>query len=256
MLIKGIEVDISQHCHEESRALGVESAVHSDDHIYRFCAEHPGFENLRQATSYYFQSSAKSAADLEKFISTYCDINHASFDLLEFASGYGAVTRHFKNKLPKANVISCDIHHEAVSFTQNELGVEAELSESVPEELKLSKSFDVVFALSFFSHMPKSTWGRWLASLAAQVRKGGYLIFTTHGEKSLVNFGNPKVDKEGFWFKRTSEQKDLDTEEYGMTVSLPRYVTNVIGAFPELSLVYFEEGFWWGHQDVYIVRKS
>jgi 2-polyprenyl-3-methyl-5-hydroxy-6-metoxy-1,4-benzoquinol methylase len=48
-----------------------------------------------------------------------------------------------------------DIHQQAIQFIQEKLKTEAVLSASRPEDLDLNRAFDVVFALSFFSHMPK-----------------------------------------------------------------------------------------------------
>ena len=64
------------------------------------------------------------------------------------------------------------------------------------------------------------------------------------------------VEDDGFWFQLTSEQKDLDSDEYGMTVTLPKYVKSEIKLLPEFTLIHFEEGYWWEHQDVYILRKA
>ena len=83
------------------------------------------------------------------------------FKLLEFASGYGCVTRHIK-KNPDYDVVSCDIHPQAVDFLRSRIDVKAIQSMHVPEEFAPVDKFDVVFALSFFSHMPKSSFGRWL----------------------------------------------------------------------------------------------
>ncbi len=47
-------------------------------------------------------------------------------------------------------IVSCDIHEQAIGFLHWVMGVETILSKTVPEELKLQESFNVVFALSFF----------------------------------------------------------------------------------------------------------
>ena len=84
--------------------------------------------------------------------------------LLEFASGYGCVTRHLK-KNPAYDVVSCDIHPQAVDFLSSRLKVKAIQSVHTPEEFATVDKFDVAFATSFFSHMPKSSFGRWLKAL-------------------------------------------------------------------------------------------
>src|SRR5690606_26332661 len=117
--------------------------------------------------------------------------------VLEFASGYGCVSRHLSGG---CDLTCCDIHPAAHDFVSGALGLESVLSSSVPESLQLPGRYDVVFALSFFSHMPITTWQRWLARLADAVEPGGLLVFTTQGEASRAHFGDPDIPESGFWF--------------------------------------------------------
>jgi hypothetical protein len=84
-------------------------------------------------------------------------------------------------------VTACDIHPEAGAFLREKLGVAAVGSVEVPEKFNLGQRFDVVFALSFFSHLPHSGWRRWLLALAEHTGPDGILIFTTHGERGDVD---------------------------------------------------------------------
>jgi hypothetical protein len=132
---------------------------------------------------------------------------------------------------------------------------ETVLSTSQPEDLFLDKKFDVVFALSFFSHMPKDTFSRWLERLASFIKPEGYLIFTTHGLRSQRMLQQRfKFDDEGFYFRSVSEQKDINTEEYGTAFVTPQYVIDKLAEIPNLPLQYFHEGYWWGQQDVYVAK--
>src|SRR4029077_7409044 len=55
-----------------------------------------------------------------------------SYSLLEFASGYGMVTRHLAHELAGADIVSCDIHDQAVDFISNTLHSPAVASRHVP----------------------------------------------------------------------------------------------------------------------------
>lgn len=124
-----------------------------------------------------------------------------------------------------------------------------------PDDFNHPSRYDVVFALSFFSHMPRSTWGRWLAALYASVLPGGVLIFTTQGQLSAKYFGSPPLSADGYWFGSNSEQKDLDLANYGQTIVTEDFVRREIADKLNLKTFIFREGFWWGHQDCYVVRK-
>jgi SAM-dependent methyltransferase len=232
---------------------GVSSAIHADDMIWQFIVSHSAFAQPADATNYYFADGAESARKLATLVHRH--IGDKPFSLMEFASGYGMVTRHIGTVLPNANAISCDIHAGAVLFLRDELGMEAVGSTDVPEDLDLGRQFDVVFALSFFSHMPEPTFGSWLGALYRHVRPGGVLIFTTHGLASQAAFGHPEIPESGFWFKPESEQDDLEEAKYGSTISTPEFVIAALYQYTAAPLAEFRSGYWWHHQDLYVAAR-
>lgn len=237
---------------------GVASDIHPDDLIFRFVVEYPGFLTNEQAVKYYFHDGANSAKKLNNLLFSRLGVKRsADTSLLEFASGYGCVTRHLSRELAPVNIVSCDIHEAACTFIESALGVKAMRSATRPEELGIeNNSFDVVFALSFFSHMPERTWGRWLKTLFDKVKPGGYLIFTTHGMTTWGNLGKPAIPESGIWFAPSSEQKDLDVADYGSTIVTPEFVNKAVENFLHQSVLRMDAADWWGHQDLYVVRNS
>lgn len=237
---------------------GVSPAVHENDFIYRFVVSNLSFVTRKAAVDYYFDDGRRSAEQLRAILArsgAQRILEMENPTLFEFASGYGCVSRHLPHVLPNFEIVPCDIHDDAIVFTRDQLGFDAVLSKHVPEELQLGRTFDVVFALSFFSHMPDRTWGRWLSTLYDHVAPGGSLVFTAHGMASRRFLGDPVVNDEGYWFMRDSEQKDLDVDEYGQTVTMPSYVLRQIYKYAPGQLSYFQQASWWGHQDVYVVAK-
>jgi len=241
-----------------SRAFGVRHGVvgtiDPHDWIFWFIYNHPGIANKTDAFDLYFSGGADCAGKLRTLIAEQRPIE--GLRLLEFAAGYGRVTRHLGKTLPGAEILACDIHSEAVDFLQDTIKVSAKGSHEVPELFNLNQRFDVVFALSFFSHLPPSTWRRWLLALTEHAAPGGLVIFTTHGERSREKLGNPAIDRDGFWFKPISEQRDLPGNEYGSSITLPNYVLGQVLNMAHMQLVRFQEGFWWEHQDVYVLRRN
>ncbi len=236
---------------------GVASAIHPDDLIFRFVLEYPGFRTREQAVEYYFHDGANSARKLGDLLFSQLGVKRgADTSLLEFASGYGCVTRHLSRELAPVKLVSCDIHEAACTFIESALGVETIRSATKPEDLGIENgSFDAVFALSFFSHMPERTWGRWLKTLFDKVKPGGYLIFTTHGMTTWENLGKPAMPESGIWFAPSSEQIDLDVADYGSTIVTPEYVTRAVEDILHQSVLRLDKAEWWGHQDLYVVRN-
>lgn len=230
---------------------GVSAEIDPSDHIFRFLREHPNVGE-RAATDY-FSDGRECAIKLRTLIQEQRPVS--SVRILEFASGYGRVTRHLPKVIPEATLTACDIHAEAVRFIAR-LGVEAIISSENPDNFNPGRSFDVVFALSFFSHIPQTTWTRWLRRLLDYTLPGGLLIFTTHGERSRKFIAPESVPSDDFVFLPHSEQLDLPSEQYGTTLSPFAFVNRQITALGDARLIKFQEGHWWLHQDLYVLERA
>lgn len=246
--------EMLRHNVAAARRHGVEPVCHPQDFIYKFVVTHPGFKEIGAAVDYYFDDGARSAQKLADLLKE-LQVARRPIRLLEFASGYGCVSRHLK-KNGDLSIVACDIHPQAIEFLTNKLGVRAVMSAHQPEGLSLGELFDAVFALSFFSHMPRATWGQWVRALFSQVKPGGYLIFTTHGMASRQWHQNPEMPPDGFWFTPSSEQDDLDAAEYGSTIVTPEFVRQEVRAQTGEDIFEHRYAFWWEHQDLYIVKKT
>ena len=199
-------------CKLIASSLNVRHEIHSKILILKFILDLSEFKSMHDAVFYYFNDGKNSANILADLLYGYLDYSNVNkFKLLEFASGYGCASRHLPTSLPNALITSCDIHPDAVSFLSDVLHINTILSKSIPEDITLREEYDVIFALSFFSHMPRSTWGRWIKALFAGLKPNGFLIFTTHGKASAPNVGVTEIPEDGFWFRPVTEQFDIDS---------------------------------------------
>lgn len=239
---------------EFAERYGVCPDIHAEDFIFHFHVESRQSDIL-QAAEVYFRDGDRSARKLDELIGRFHP-GGRRLALLEFASGYGCVSRHLKKMDDKYDLVSCDIHQAAIDFLEQRVGVQGLLSEPNPDDLPAGPRFDVVFALSFFSHIPNTTFYRWIQKLFDFVADGGLLVFTTHGRVGRKAVGDPVLEPEGYWFNPISEQFDLPVEDYGTMITSPYYVFRAIEQDPLAKPVFFEEAFWWGTQDTYIVQKS
>lgn len=249
--------ELAAACRENASKWKVIEAVHPDDFIFHFILKHPTFSDMDDAVRYYFDDARKSAELLKSILENDLSVNVAERkEMLEFASGYGAVTRHLPAVFPSFDITSSDIHPDANNFITKELRGKAIQSSSVPECFDAAREYDLVFALSFFSHIPATTWSRWLSALFKTLRVGGSMIFTTHGPTSLRKLSmDASLDEKGFYFRPESEQDDLDKAEYGTTVVSCRFVIEQIEALEDCELRLVRPGLWWGHQDLYVASK-
>jgi SAM-dependent methyltransferase len=252
--------DLLRWQQEAAERIGVAATVHPDDFIYWWSLEMYARMrgDLEPGVRHYFERGQQSARDFAALLIALGFPAERRPTVLEFAAGYGAVTRHLVRQ-PGLEVTSCDIHPAALAFLAGELGVPVIPSAQTPEAFAAPASYDVVLAISFFSHMPKATWGRWVRALHNTVKPGGVLIFTTHGEASRERMTVPTeaVDADGFWFSPHSEQEDLDPAEYGTTVTRPEFVVREVYRQTQAPIVLYQPAVWQGlvRQDLWVVAR-
>lgn len=231
--------------------------VHPNDFMLHFAFK-DGQHDWRGVIDTYL-ASGKADADL--FASAVRDhlgfSTQGSFRILEFASGFGRVSRHLGSLFPNASIDVADVHLEAVQFVKERLGVTSLLSARVPEEFKPQQPYDIIFCLSFFTHMPHETFGRWIASLYRALDRGGYLMFTTAGRKSLEISGYDvtKMDGKIASFIAKSEQHDLPGTDYGSMFVTPQYAIQQIWEHTRAPIALYRRHFWWDCQDLWAITK-
>lgn len=147
----------------------------------------------------------------------------ASF--LDFASGYGRSTRFLSRELPPSRIWACDIYPDAVDFQRRSYGVNGIVSVADAAQFPGTRKFDYIFASSFFTHMPRETFGVWLKTLFELLTPQGILAFSTHDFSLLP----PTVARPatGIHFATRSESRTLPGSQYGSTYVNEQFVRQV-----------------------------
>lgn len=235
-----------------TEAFGINARISPNDDIFRFFSNHPSSLNpIRDYLSDGWRTMCELRSLLEALgrpLST-----HQAF--LEFACGFGRFSRHLAGALPANALHVSDVVPGSVDFLRKELGVEGFYSTTVPEDLAAPRAYDAIFVLSLFSHLPRSTWSRWLCRLYSMLAPGGVLIFTTHGVRSaqLANVGLPD---DGFAFFSASESNALPGEEYGCTYTSPDFVRRSISESLGTVDVRAFTAHFWSNQDAFAVFRE
>lgn len=232
--------------------MGLDCTVSPQDDIFGFFAGHPSSRNpLRD----YFADGWRTLSELMLLLEAVEQPLLKTGSVLEFASGHGRFTRHLVKVLGAERVTVSDVVPDAVDFARQTFGVQGLVSSVVPEELEWPQRYDLVFVLSLFSHLPRSTWGRWLRVLWNAVAPGGLLVFSTHGDKAAA-YDHVTLDAEGFFFAPSSESRAIDVNEYGTSFTSPAFVHARIAETMGLPcLVHEARVHFWNHQDAYVLRK-
>lgn len=235
-----------------SNVMGLDCTIAAQDDIFGFFAGHPSSRNpLRD----YLADGWRTLSELMILLEAVDQPLLKTARVLEFASGHGRFTRHLVKAIGAERVVVSDVVQSAVDFSRNTFGVDGFASASVPENVDWPGRYELVFVLSLFSHLPRSTWSRWLKVLYEAVAPGGLLVFSTHGIKA-ANFDHVTLDEEGYFFAASSESTAIDEQEYGTTFTSEAFVlariAETVGAD---KLIHRMPVHFWNHQDAYVLRK-
>ena len=129
------------------------------------------------------------------------------------------------------------------------------LSAARPEDVAWPRRYGVVFVLSLFSHLPRSSWGRWLARLVDAVEPGGLLVFTTHGTEAARR-ARVTLDAEGYFFAPSSESTAIDAQEYGTAFTDEAFVrARTAELAGTVEVLRWAPMWFWHHQDAWVLQR-
>ena len=235
-----------------SEWVGVNCEVSPQDDIFRFFAGHPTSVNpLRD----YFADGWRTLSELMLLLESVQRPLLGAGSFLEFASGHGRFTRHLVKALGAERVTVSDVVPDAVAFARDTLGVPGFLSAARPEDVAWPRRYGVVFVLSLFSHLPCSSWGRWLARLVDAVEPGGLLVFTTHGTEAARR-ARVTLDAEGYFFAPSSESTAIDAQEYGTAFTDEAFVrARTAELAGTVEVLRWAPMWFWHHQDAWVLQR-
>ncbi len=171
--------------------------------------------------------------------------------LLDFACGYGRVTRFLACKMPADRIWVSDIYPGAVAFQRQQFGVNGFVSVSDPAKLDVNRTFDCILVISLFSHLPADLFEAWLARLAGLVRETGMLIFSVHDASLLPP--DLSLTEAGFRFVEESESRTLSKQQYGTMYVSEAFVRSTAASVkPGHELLRIPRAFG-SFQDVYLL---
>jgi len=102
--------------------------------------------------------------------------------LLDFGCGCGRVLRHWAGLAGPA-IHGSDFNERLVSWCVANLPfVTASVNELAPPLRYEDRQFDVVYAISVFTHLPHDLERAWIDELSRITAPGGLLLLTTHGD--------------------------------------------------------------------------
>lgn len=182
---------------------------------------------------------------------------------LEIGCGYGRIVRRLSRRLPGERIAVCDMIEEGARFTASEFGA-TQVPVMERAHPKPSDTYDLVYLLSVYTHLPRAVVHANLADVARALKPGGIVVFTIHGQGSAEQaeryeqfwLDKPAVlaalAREGYYYARYPYY----TADYGLTwFSRAAVEALVAEAAPDLEPLSYRAMQLDGHQDVFVYRK-
>ena len=236
------------------------SAIYPRDEIFLFV-----YLNLTTgqgdaaAAAYYLQSGERTLGDLAEILRGVGRDFQQLDSFLEFACGYGRVTRFLVRRMPPERLTVSDIDHAAVDWVRKTFGVTGFYSVADPRDLHHDRQYDVVFVASLFSHLPRSLWLPWLLRLRSLLEKDGLLVFSTLNLDAYEAVGRDGREVEGGFFFRSENETlgRLPAEIYGLSYVSDIFVRRLVEDESLGPLVgFYPNKLFERFQDVYVLKKE
>lgn len=187
---------------------------------------------------------------------------------LDLPCGHGRVLRWLCQEIDPKGVTACEIDHDAVDFCRREFGVKGVYSSHDLEKVVFPDEYDLIWVGSLFTHLDPNHCGALARRLGGAMRKGGVLVFSTHGEGC---FTKPGLAMYGKKFPLMAQQMADefrrngycyapygDQGYYGIAIHSQDYIRTLVDkeTLGTLKLVHFKERGWMNHHDIWSFQKN
>jgi SAM-dependent methyltransferase len=152
---------------DELFSVSLRKRVHGDEEV-------TGFAKIGRTVSFNIYSAINNTVPLGN-----------SQRILDFGCGCGRILRYFHKLSANNTFYGTDIDGEAITWCSDELSsiakfVQNDIHPPLPFD---DETFDFVYSISIFTHLPEEMHLEWLRELKRVTKPGGYLLLTVHGEQ-------------------------------------------------------------------------
>lgn len=191
--------------------------------------------------------------------------------VLDFGCSSGRVVRMLAAAYPEVEWHGCDPMPGSIRWDQENLpSIKFTMSSADPPLSAYSDGmFDVVFAISIWSHFAENAALRWLAEMRRIIKPGGCLVLTTHGFRSIdylaenhlydvndLGHIRDSLYSSGLCFLNVFGKKGdwgIVNSEWGQTFMSPEWL--LAHVCPEWTVTEYGLGRVENNQDIYTLRR-
>lgn len=182
--------------------------------------------------------------------------------VIDYACGYGRVTRFLRASFPAASILGADIDQRALSHLEATQAERTHLLDGSCDALPVEGKVDLIWVGSLFTHVPRDYVAGLLTSMRQIISDRGVLVFTMHGEYVIDRLKS----REKTYNLSDDGMRDIIEQfsgsgygfsvypgrtGYGISAATRGQVTELLNA-AGFKLVSFATRGWVKHQDAYV----
>ncbi len=150
----------------------------------------------------FFRVGGQCRKELETAVASIGREISSFHEVLEFGCGCGRTLLEFARLAPTTRLHGTDTDAEAISWCRNHLKFGSfEVNEPLPPFRYRAERFDLIYAISVFTHLDEEAQFRWLDELKRVARSGAVLLLSVHGHhcwKDLPAEEVERIERTGF----------------------------------------------------------
>jgi len=178
--------------------------------------------------------------------------------VLDFGCGCGRTLRAWRARHQPTRLAGIDIDRQAIAWCRANLDfAEFQCSDPDPPAPFSAGSFDLIYAVSVFTHLKEPDQFRWLRELQRLLRPGGALVVSLHGERVWRARDASEVEliaRNGFLSCSSNSWRGIFPDWYQSTFHTEGYVRQRFGEFFDVR-AYLPAGLA-GHHDLVVLEKA
>ncbi|HMH24903.1 MAG TPA: class I SAM-dependent methyltransferase [Puia sp.] len=214
------------------------------------------YETYRLDYEQFFKDGEATAKEIMDWTKIY--ISGELSGILDWGCGISRVATHVhKFTDAETSVYACDINARMIEFGKNHYpDISYSIIPYTPPTTYDSSSFDLVYALSVFTHIEATQQNLWIKEIHRILKDKAVFLFTTHGkfyDPKLLEPEKQFLDQNGFFTKSYSKKGHRMMTTYNSAGSFRSQLQ------PYFEILEFHDGASdptrTGGQDLWIVRK-
>ena len=154
--------------------------------------------------------------------------------VLDFGCGCGRTLGWLLTRFPAVRWYGTDIDAKAIEWCRRNLqGADFQLNRQLPPTNFDRGCFDVVYAISVFTHIDANQQSAWLREFHRILRPGGGVLFTVHSKStwtSLTAAKRKRLEENGFLFEVSRKLRGIVPDWYQTAFHTQDYVRQMLAA--------------------------